>query len=412
MNILYCEYLRIGSISAQSVHVYQVVKNLVTLGHNVVLLKAYRPRTETEFRVNIQSSRKQIRDSIFGARMIRPIRGLLYFLWSLIIDIRNFFLAFKAIVKQKERFDVIYRRSHLFNSEYFLAKLFRIPLVKEVNGIGIGEVKSNEWAGKFTLRIIDSIERFSKPRADKIVAVTPQLKKVLCQDYGVPDDKIVVIPNGTDTELFKPMDIREAREKLKLNQNYSYVCFVGAFQAWAGIENIIHSAPLVLQECPDTRFLLVGDGLMKQKIINLAEQNGISDKIIFTGMVSHQVVPLYISASDVCVCPIAENARNSQVGGGSPLKLPEYMACARPVVIGSVVDLSKDVLKTGSGLAVDMRNKDELARMLISLLKDGELRKKMGENGRKAALEKYSWRKVAEQIVEVCQSVTRQRQVN
>jgi glycosyltransferase involved in cell wall biosynthesis len=320
--------------------------------------------------------------------------------------------VFVILVRKKGGVDVIYRRDHLFNSEYLLARLFRIPEVKEVNGITGDELAISGRVGTVARRIIDRMDRFILPKADKIVVVTPNLKEVLQKDYGVPAEKITVIPNGTDTEIFKPMDIREAREKLKLNQNYSYVCFVGAFQAWAGVENIIHSVPLVLRECPDTRFLLVGDGVMKQKNINLAEQNGVSDNIIFTGMVSHQDVPLYISASDVCISPGAENSRNSRVGGGSPLKLPEYMACARPVVIGSVVELSKDVIETGSGQAVDMRNKDELARILISLLKDGELRKKMGENGRKAALEKYSWRKVAEQIVEVCQSVTKEKEVS
>lgn len=412
MNILYCESFKKNDNNARSIHIYQVVKSLAKLGHNVVLLRAYRPENETESRIDTQSFGKQVIVCFLGLRITQPIRGILYILWSLIFEIKSFFLALKAIMKQKERFDVIYRRSRLLNSEYFLAKIFRIPLINEVNGIVVGELESNKWAGKFVLRIIDRVERFSKPRADKLIVVAPKLKALLHQDYGVPDEKIVVILNGTDTEIFKPIDTRAAREKLKLDQNHSYVCFVGAFQAWAGIENIINSAPLVLRECPDTRFLLVGDGVLKRKIISLAKKNGVYGKIIFTGIVPHQDVPLYIGASDVCVCPGAEDSRNSQLGGGSPLKLPEYMACARPVVIGSFVGIGRDLVKSGSGLAVEMRNKDGLANILISLLKNEELRQKMGENGRKLALEKYSWMKVAEQIVEVCQSLTGQRQAN
>jgi glycosyltransferase involved in cell wall biosynthesis len=412
MNILYCENLKHGNLGTQSTHIFGVVNNLRKLGHNVVLINEEKQRSDTGLDTGRKSWWGHVRDSMLRSRTLKPARGGGVILYFLLRDIWSFLQVFFILVRKRRRFDVIYRRDHLFNSEYLLARLFRIPIVKEVNGITGDELAIAGWVGPVARRIIDRIDRFILPKADKIVVVTPNIKDVLQKDYGLPAEKIVVIPNGTDTEIFKPMDIREAREKLKLNQNYSYVCFVGAFQAWAGVENIIHSVPLVLRQCPDTRFLLVGDGVMKQKNINLAEQNGVSDNIIFTGMVSHQDVPLYISASDVCISPGAENSRNSRVGGGSPLKLPEYMACARPVVIGSVVELSKDVIETGSGQAVDMRNKDELARILISLLKDGELRKKMGENGRKAALEKYSWRKVAEQIVEVCQSVTKEKEVS
>jgi glycosyltransferase involved in cell wall biosynthesis len=409
MKILYCEYLRTGNISAHSVHIYQVVKNLADLGHDIVMLQAGLPGNGLAIGAGRRSSAEPAKGRLLMAPALRPFRGALVILWSLMIDIRSLWLGFKAIVKQRKRFDVIYRRSHLFNSDFLLARLFGIPVVKEVNGIGVGDLESNGWAGKFSLRIIDRIDRISKPWADKIVVVTPKLKQVLCQDYGVPGEKIVVIPNGTDTELFKPMDTRTAREKLKLDQSCRYVGFVGSFQAWAGIDNFIRSMPLVLQECPGTRFLLVGDGVMRQSIIDLAKENGVYDRIVFTGIVPHQDVPLYINASDVCVCPGADNSRNSRIGGGSPLKLPEYMACARPVVIGSVVELSQEVTRTGSGLAVDMRNKDELAKTLVTLLKDEDLRIKMGMNGRKAALEKYSWRGVAEQIVAVCQSAIERR---
>lgn len=412
MNILICDPQKVKSLGTASTHVHGVVSSLSQMGHNVVLLNSDRPKSEAEIDANPHSSLwRRVKNSLLNWRILRLVGGDIAILWLFLRAIYVFLLAFIVIVRQNRRLDVIYRRHTLFNSEYLLAKIFRIPLVKEVNGLVADEIRMMGWGNKISLRIMDRIEQFNMPKADKIIVVTPRLKETLRKDYRVLSDKIVVIPNGANTDLFRPVDTKIARENLKLNQSNSYICFIGAFHAWAGIENIVKSAPLVLQECPDTLFLLVGDGALKQELINLAEQVGISDKIIFTGMVPYQEVPLYINASDVCVCPGAENFRNNRVGGGSPLKLPEYMACGRPVVIGSVVELSKDVVDSGSGLAVDMRNTDELARVFISLLRDEELRKKMGEMGRKAAAEKYSWMRVAEQVAKVCQNVVKQKEV-
>jgi len=412
MNILYCENLKYGNLGTQSTHILGVVNNLRKLGHNVVLINEEKHGSGIKLDTNRKSGWGQVRDSMSRWRILKPVRGGGVILYFLLRDIWSFLQISVILAKKERKFDVIYRRDHLFNSEYFLARIFRIPVVKEVNGITVDELKIAGHVGNVASQIIDKIDHIILPKADKIVVVTSNLKEVLQKDYGIPGDKIVVIPNGTNTEIFHPMDTTIIREKLKLEHSDNYVCYIGAFQAWAGIENLIKCVPLVLKECPDTRFLLVGDGTLRQELNDLGRQLGIADRMIFTGMVPYQDVPLYINASDVCVCPGDDNFRNKRVGGGSPLKLPEYMACARPVVIGSVVELSKDVTETNSGLAVDMRNKDELARGLISLLKDGELRKKMGENGRKAAIEKYSWTRVAEQIIEVCQSVAKKKETS
>ena len=108
-------------------------------------------------------------------------------------------------------------------------------------------------------RILDRIERFNMPRADRIIADTPTLKRVLHLDYNIPEDKIVVIENGANTDLFRPMDVRKVREELNLKQSDNYICLVaGNFEPYQGVETTIKVAPLVLERFPDTRFLIIG----------------------------------------------------------------------------------------------------------------------------------------------------------
>lgn len=410
MHILICDTQKVKLLSTASTHVYGVVSCLSQMGHNVVLINSDFPKSEAEIIANPYSGLwMRIKNALLHSRILRLVGGEIAILWLFLRAVYVFISALIVLVRQKKRVDVIYRRHTLFNSEYILARMFRIPLIKEVNGLVTDDIEMMGWGNKISLRIMGIIEKYNMRKADKIIVITQGLKETLCKDYGIPSDKIAVIPNGTNIDLFRPMDTQVARDRLNLDKKYSYICFVGAFNMWSGIENIAKAAPMVLYECPNTRFLFIGDGVRRQELLSFAKQIDIVDKIIFTGMVPYQEVPLYINASDICVCPGGENFRNNRVGGGSPLKLPEYMSCAKPVIVGSLVELSEEIMHSGSGIIVDIGSAEDLAKACIFLLKNDEARKEMGEKGRKVAIEKYSWIRSAEKIVEVCQSVITQR---
>jgi len=308
-------------------------------------------------------------------------------------------------MKHKRKFDVIYRRHNLFNTEYFLAKLFRIPSVKEVNGIVADEMRIGGKGDRVSVWFMDRIEKWNMPRADKIIVVTAQLEEVLHNEYNVPEDRIVVILNGANTELFKPMDAAEAKDELGLRQSDSYVCFVGSLSKWQGVEYLIEAAPLILESYPNTRFLIIGDGVMKEELIQLTEKVGVSDKVIFTGMMPYQKVPLYINASDICVAPFIRK-RNERCGV-SPLKFCEYMACEKPVVASRLAGLEM-LEQNDAGILVEPENPEALASAIIKLYQDPDLRKQMGGNGRKYVVENRSWESVARKVAEVCEKIVKE----
>jgi glycosyltransferase involved in cell wall biosynthesis len=334
-------------------------------------------------------------------QVFQPFRGELSILGAFRHEIYVFFSALITILRRKRRFDIIYRRHNLFNSEYLLAKLFRIPSVREVNGIVADEARITRSGDRVSLWIIDRIERFNISKADKMIVVTPKLKELLHSEYGIKSDRITVVQNGANTDLFKPMDVIKVRDELNLRQDCSYICFVGILVQWQGIEYVIRSMPLVLGECPQTQLIIVGDGQMKQELMSLADQVGVLNNMIFTGMVPYQKVPLYVNASDVCVAP--------KVGlrsGYSPLKLCEYMACGKPVVASRASGL--EILEDSQGgILVEPGNSLELGTAITRLLQDKELRKQMGENGRRYVLQNLSWESVARKVAEVLSDAMR-----
>ena len=136
------------------------------------------------------------------------------------------------------------------------------------------------------------------------------------------------------------------RAELRLEESEKYVCFVGNLAAWQGVEFLIYAAPLILEKCPDVRFLVVGDGAMKNKLLEITSELGLSDKIIFTGRVPYESVPLYINAADVCVAPFIKG-RNAKIGL-SALKTYEYLACGKPIVASSIPGV-KDLIELSGG---------------------------------------------------------------
>ena len=142
---------------------------------------------------------------------------------------------------------------------------------------------------------------------------------------------------------------------------------------------------------------------MKQDLVKQAEQAGMFDRVVFTGMVPYQKVSLYINAGDVCTSLKAVSR-----SGMSPLKLYEYLACGKPVVASRVsgFEILEDI---GSGILVEPRDTTTTSATIIKLLKNQELRKQMGENGRKYVVEYQSWKSVAKRVTDVCQNLVDSR---
>ena len=299
---------------------------------------------------------------------------LLFMLFSLLIHL--FYVL-------KNKIEIIYCRG-FSPSCYIIGKLTGRKVITEVNGILEDESKI---AGGKQSSIGGLFEGLSYRLSSKIIAVTQSIK-----DY---------IPNGVNIELFKPMN-RDVKNELYIDQNYYHICFVGIFAHWQGIEFLIQSAPLILKEISNTRFLIVGDGIMKETLIKMIKEMGLEDNFILTGPVPYREVPKNINVSDVCVVP-----KRPLKSGYSPLKLYEYMACGKPVVASRLSGF--EILEeNNAGILVEPENIEELAKAIIKLLKDEQLREEMGKNGREYVVKNHSWESVARRVAEVCESTIRE----
>ncbi|RLI40231.1 glycosyltransferase family 1 protein, partial [Candidatus Bathyarchaeota archaeon] len=165
------------------------------------------------------------------------------------------------------------------------------------------------------------------------------------------------------------------------------------------VRNLLQAMPMVFSEYPKTKLVILGKGEEQRDIVETAERLGIKDKIIYR----FEFIPederiLHYAAADLCVFP--------SVYEPFGIVSLEAMSMAKPVVVGAqgVVGFREQVVSSGpdqNGVHVNGGDPADIAWGIKEVLKDPERAKKWGENGRKRVLEFFTWRKAAEQTLEI-----------
>lgn len=375
-----CETLIEGC--APNVTVLEIKSNLKKLSHEVTL---FCPSTERKHAPDDKPT-----DIKFVPTLnIRWLGNVLYQL-TLAFD-----LLFSTL---KSRPDWIYTRHAIYMaSPALVSKLIRVPHIVHLSGDTVDQLRGTHYH-PLLIAIYAMVEGIQCKLSDRVVVTTSNNKSSHERRYHLPPDKVVVIPNGANIDLFQPIDRGHAREQIGIKKDRFYVGFTGNLWAYEGVPHLIEAAPLILKEVPEAIFLIVGDGPVKNDLIEMAKRMGVSDKFIFTGCVPYEEVPIYISALDVCVVPL--NTVMCVKTGISSLKLREYLACGRPVAGSDIIGVGDILREAKAGIPVIPENTPDFAGAIVKLLQDKALREVMGRNGRNYALEHLSWKATTERLIE------------
>lgn len=289
--------------------------------------------------------------------------------------------------------DVVYFRSGMNVLVPWIGRALKAQVVLEVNA-DAAEFHHLEGTAGWRQRLIVSTERHNVKQSDLIIALTPGLKRMLVERYDASDGKIRVIPSGTDPEHFTPADPAEAKRRVGLNPEQPIVGFVGLFYRHQGVHTLIEAASRILDKAPTTRFLLVGDGVMRTDWEALAKRLSVAEAITFTGQVPYQQIPLYLQAMDLLVAPFTASR-----GEVSPFKILDALASGRPAVASALPSMQR--LARGFGGAITLVPPDDpqaLAAATGTLLRKPDLRLTLGMRGREGILRHYGWPVIARQV--------------
>jgi glycosyltransferase involved in cell wall biosynthesis len=382
MMIFYFAALELGKPDAANRHTIEVCQHLAQCGHQILLFAPFKRSPKTTLDPRIQ---------------IIPV-PVYYCQKQLIISLSYYFflpwVAWRYFVRLHPK--VVYCRSSFldFIAVSVLRIFFRFTYVAEINGI-----RSLETTESYTKRyLISWMERISIGLCDKAIAVTPELREWVLKIGKMRVEQTETIGNGVSVELFHPIPSLQAKQLLGLDLNMRYLTFTSSLKPWHDNQILIEALSKILSEFPSgIRLLIVGDGPEKMRLVELARRLGVNHAIDWIGRVSINKVPLYINAGEICLAPFTVE-RNVQTGI-SPIKIFEYMACSRPFITTRVETTYDNLIEAcHCGVLVPPNDTTALAAAVVKLLQNPKKCARMGQQGRRIAIERYSWARIAEQI--------------
>lgn len=331
------------------IHAHEMSKLQTEMGHDVMVLTA-KPK-----KMPVQTIPTNYRISFFNSYLK---------IFGNTIDLFLFFKLWKI----RYDYDIIHAHSHLFFPTLICALIRKIgspPFVITTHGL-IGQT-APMWLNKIYMPTIASLIFRS---ADKIISYTT-VEKMQLVDLGIPAEKIDVIHNGIDAQIFCPSS------KIATNQ----ILWIGRFAPGKGVEYLISAFTIIAKQYPELSLVMIGEGSGKKRIEQLIQNLGLINQIIIKEFIPNSDLPQFYQDSMIYVLPSLEE--------GVPRTILEAMACEIPIVCTDLPQLV-DIVK-GSGILVQARDSPALANAITEILSNPELAKKFGECGRNRVCAEYSW---------------------
>ncbi len=380
MNILFLALdIDLMNQRGDAIHARELARFLAARGNHVDFATATRGRSVSDLGPNVH-------------HYARPAGG----------DLR--IVQWCAEIARKSKATILYERRLSPKIAFGVSRLTAIPFAIEINGVEEealmqGRPDTSPWSPVKT-----RFRRAMYRRAARVVVVSERLASLVAARTGLSADRIAVVPNGVDPGKFAPIDAADARRRLGLPAA-PWIVYVGNLVPWQGLETALRAMPLILEQNPEARFAIVGDGMLRGSLEEIVRNLRVDHAIVMTGAVGHECVPVYLSAATVCVAPFTRG-RNEGIGL-SPLKIFEYMACARPVVASAISGVTALFERSGGGVVVPPDNPEAFAQAVSRMLSHPDQARRMGERGRRFAIAECTWAKTAERVEHVLQEAIR-----
>jgi glycosyltransferase involved in cell wall biosynthesis len=302
--------------------------------------------------------------------------------YSYLID--PYLMVKLLFICKKEGIDLIQCEFPLTTlSSFIIKKAIGIPLIYDAHNIESERIGSMTNVSKLHVSIMKQIEIMSCNICDSVFAVS-ESDRARLMSWGIPKKKVTVIPNSVELDKFSPAINGSAiRNKYRLG-NAPVIIFHGFLSYPPNREAaqiLLDLFPSLLEKHGSVHLLLVGENPPKTS----------NPKVIVAGFV--ESMPEYIAAADLAVVPLLR-------GGGTKLKLLEYIACGKAVV-STMKGVEGLNLQNGRDVLVTKYPDSEFADLVVKLIEDSDMRRRIGINARKKAELLYDWKKNAKRAVRI-----------
>jgi len=284
------------------------------------------------------------------------------------------------------------------NAGIGLKHVFRKPLLATIHSTEIGRRNGLHFDYE---RMIHETEAWLTYEAWKVICCSNYMVSHVRWAFGLPEDKLIMVPNGVNIQEYtgnKNTDLRQFRRKFALPEE-KLVLYVGRLVFEKGTHVFVNAVPKILGKA-NAKFVIVGNGYMKEPLSNLVKGMGLAHKVVFTGFVDDETLKNLQRCADVSVVPSLFEPFG--------IVALEAMAAKSPVVVSDTGGLSEIVEHDVNGVKVYPENPDSLAWGITKVLLDEKYANWIRNNAYKKVLEKYDWDKISQQTKSVYQAVLKE----
>jgi glycogen(starch) synthase len=277
-----------------------------------------------------------------------------------------------------------------------LKHIFRKPLLVTMHSTEMGRRDGKHTANE---KMIHETEAWLTYEAWKVVCCSDYMVQHVKWVFGLPSDKLVMVPNGVNSEIYENAeskeDLKNFRSRFAL-PGEKIVLYVGRLVYEKGIHVLINAIPKVIQKV-DAKFIIVGSGYMKEQLLNIVRSMGLEHKVLFEGFVDEKTLINLQKCADVSVVPSLFEPFG--------IVALEAMAAGSPVVVSDTGGLSEIVDHETTGVKVYPNNPESLAWGITRVLLDERFSTYIKRNAYKKIIERYNWEKIGLQTKHVYEEV-------
>ena len=320
----------------------------------------------------------------------------------------NFNMVEKAseIINKEGNFDVIHAHDWLVaNSAKTLKHAYNIPIVATIHATESGR---NSGIHDETQRYINDTEWMLTYEATEVIVNSNFMKGHIQGLFGLPFDKINVVPNGINLTNFNGIERDyEFRRQYALD-NEKIILYVGRLVYEKGIQHLISSMPKILNGYNDAKLIIAGKGGMIDELKAQVKAMNIENKVYFTGYLNSKQVQKMYKCADIAVFPSTYEPFG--------IVALEAMLAGVPTVVSDVGGLNEIVEHGVTGMKSYAGNSNSIADSILSLLYDHQLANTVSKNAKAKVKELYNWNKIAQDThftyqKAICQTMA-ERQAN
>ncbi len=346
-------------------------------------------------------------ENMDGIRVIRVktfIAANKGFLLRIIDFISFMWMAFFAGLFPKKP-DIIISTSPQFFcaiSGWMLAKIRGKPFIFELSDLWPDSIMAVTGMKKnLLIRAVEKMELFLYRQSAAVIALTRAFKQNLI-NRGIVADKIHIIRNGVDLHRYNP----QAKDSLLLKQyaleDKFIVGYIGTHGMAHALMNVVHSASILMNQCPQITFVLIGDGAEKEALMLKAQQLALNN-IIFIASQAKNILPKFWALCDVALIHLKNSVVFESV---IPSKIFEAMAMGLPLLFsGPSGEASQIIAQHQAGVCISAEDPQELADAVIYLNQDRDLLKQFATNSKNAA-PLYQREYQAQEVINVLKNFT------